>query len=117
VILKVANSTPHQRPINEFSAPAYNRLYAKPNAHSMQKNSVCAAFDVEGQPDVLSCAPPLRPMASRFGYWTVSFNPSSRSAVFVSSTDCLDTPPSGETSTATVNRRLLVVANRDNTLV
>jgi len=31
--------------------------------------------------------------------------------------DCLDTPPSGATSTATVNRRLLVVANRDNTFV
>src|ERR1019366_6051361 len=48
-------------------------------------------------------------------YCRSSFSPSSRKAVFVSSTDCLDTPPSGATSTATVNRRLLVVANRDNT--
>src|SRR5438552_15375821 len=53
----------------------------------------------------------------RTPYSKSSFSPSSRSAVFVSSMDCLDTPPSGATSMATVSRRLFVVANRDKTFV
>src|SRR5260370_8317199 len=44
-------------------------------------------------------------------YCNMSFNPSSRSAVLVSSTDSLDTPPSGATSTPTVTRTPLLVAN------
>lgn len=46
-----------------------------------------------------------------------SLSPSSRNAVFVSSTACLDTPPSGATSTETVNLRFLLVAKRDKTFV
>ena len=46
---------------------------------------------------------------------TSSFRPSSRSADFVSSSFCFETPPSGDTSTFNVSLKLLAEANLERT--